>query len=70
MFVLIRLVLVKVAHWPPIGKELLIRLTVFSLCIMHICNFSYFLFWFRGQQFGTDCNSSWSMPMFYFKIIL
>ena len=25
--------------WPPFGKELLIRLTVCSLCIMSICKF-------------------------------
>ena len=31
---------VYVAEWPPFGKELLTRLTICSLCIMSICNFS------------------------------
>ena len=35
--------LVWVAEWPPFGKELLTRLTI-SLCILTICNFSYFGF--------------------------
>ena len=30
---------VYVADWSPCGKELLIRLTVCSLCIMSICYF-------------------------------
>ena len=37
---------VSVAEWPPIGKELLTRLTLFPLCMLTICNFSYFPFWF------------------------
>ena len=24
-----------------------------SLCIMSICNFRYFLFWFQGRDFGS-----------------
>ena len=28
-----------VAEWPPIGKELPIRLTLFSHCILSICYF-------------------------------
>ena len=32
-----------VAEWPPFGKELPIRLTICSLCILTICNFSYFV---------------------------
>ena len=35
---------VWVAKWPSFGKELLTRLTICSLCILTICNFSYFLF--------------------------
>ena len=35
-----------VAEWPPLGKELFIRSIIFSLCILTICNFSYFAFWF------------------------
>ena len=37
---------VWVAEWPPFGKELLTRLTIYSLCSLTICNFSYFPFWF------------------------
>ena len=32
---------VWVAEWPPFGKELLTRLTICSLCILTICNFSF-----------------------------
>ena len=35
---------VQIAEWQPFGKELLTRLTIFSLCILTICNFSYFPF--------------------------
>ena len=35
---------VLVAEWPSFGKELPSRLAVCSLCILSICNFSYFLF--------------------------
>ena len=52
--------------WPPFGKELLTRLTICSLCILTICNFSYFLFWFSGRDLGSDCPSSWSLPTCYF----
>ena len=31
-----------VVGWPPFGKELFTRLTICSLCILTICNFSYF----------------------------
>ena len=34
------------AVWPPFGNELLTRLTICSLCILTICNFGYFSFWF------------------------
>ena len=37
---------VKVAEWPPFGKEVLTRLTTYSLCILTICGFRVFLFWF------------------------
>ena len=37
---------VWVAEWPPFGKELLTRLTICSLYILPICDFSYFPFWF------------------------
>ena len=45
---------VLVAEWPPFGKEMLTRLTICSLCILTICNFSYFPFWFRGRNLGSD----------------
>ena len=38
---------VKVAEWPPSGKELLTLLTICSLCIFSVCNFYYFPFWFE-----------------------
>ena len=37
---------VRVAEWPAFGKELLTWLTICSLCILTICNFSYFPIWF------------------------
>ena len=49
---------VSVAEWPPFGKKLLTRLTICSLCILTICNISYFPFWFRGLDLGSDCFSS------------
>ena len=39
---------VWIAEWPPFGKWLLTRLTICSLCILSICNYSYFPFWFEG----------------------
>ena len=38
---------VSVAECPPFGKKLLTRLTICSLCILTICNISYFPFWFK-----------------------
>ena len=57
---------VKVAEWPSFGKELLTRLTVRSDCNL-FCNFSYFLFWFRGSNFGSDCAASWPLLIFTFN---
>ena len=37
---------VWVAEWPPLGKSLLTRLTISSLCNLTICNLSYFPFSF------------------------
>ena len=37
---------VWVAEWPSLGKSLLTRLTIYSLCILTICNLSYFPFSF------------------------
>ena len=38
--------LVWVAEWPPFGKELLTWVTTCALCILTLCNFSYFPFLF------------------------
>ena len=37
---------------------ILIRLTVCSFRIMHICNFGYYPFRFQGQYFGFDYSSA------------
>ena len=37
---------VLVAEWPYFGKELFPLLTICSLCILTLCNFNYFPFWF------------------------
>ena len=47
-------------------KQLLIRFTICSLCILTYCNLSYFRLWFLGRDFGSDCISSWSLITFYF----
>ena len=39
---------VWVAEWPPFRKYLLTQLTICSLYILTICNFSHFLFGFEG----------------------
>ena len=49
---------VWVAEWQLFRKELLTRFTICSVCILTICNFSYFKFWFRGLDLGSDCFSS------------
>ena len=53
---------------PPFRKEMLNRLTIYSLCLLCICNFGRFPFWFRGQDFVSDCTSSWSLLSFYFTL--
>ena len=40
---------------------------VCSLCVVSLCIFGYYPFWFRGQDFGSDCTSSWSLLTFYFS---
>ena len=49
---------VWVAEWPSIGKELFTPLTICSLCILIIRNFSYFMIGFLGRDMGSDCSSS------------
>ena len=46
MLVHIIFISVSVAEWPPFGKELITVLTLCSLCILTICDFSYFPFCF------------------------
>ena len=46
-----------VADLPSFGKELL-TLSTDSLYITAIGHFSYFPFWFLGQDLRTDCPSS------------
>ena len=53
--------LVWVAEWPPFGKELAIRLAVWSHCILSICNFSYFPFGFESEVWFLICSSSCSL---------
>ena len=43
---------------------------VCSLCIHSVCNFGCFRFWFRGQDFGSDCTSFWSLLNFTFPKII
>ena len=50
---------------PIFWKELLIRLTVCSLCIMSICYFGYFPYWVRGWDCGSDCANSWLLFTVY-----
>ena len=45
----------------PTTLDLLIRLTMFSLRILAICNLSYFPFWVLGRDLGSDCPGSWSL---------
>ena len=61
---------VKIAEKPPFGKDLLMRLTVCSLCIESICTFSH------GSHFGfEDRNFVLIVPfpnhclLFYFYYI-
>ena len=41
---------------------------MFSI-ILSFSYFSYFPFWFRGQDFGSGCASSWSLLTFYFFLV-
>ena len=50
----------------PFGKELLTRLTMCSLCIKGLFVIYLFPVWFSRQEFGYECNSSWSLLTFYF----
>ena len=54
---------VKIADWPPFGKELITRLSIRSDRKLSICNFSYSPFWFRRRDFVSAC--SWSLLTLY-----
>ena len=56
---------VIIAEWPPFSKELLARLAARCLYAMCVCDFIYLPFWFRGQNYGSDWFSSWSLLTFY-----
>ena len=56
---------VYVAQWSSFVKELHTWFTVYSLCIISICSFSSFSFWFLVQDLGSDCSGFWSLPTFY-----
>ena len=43
---------VSVAEWPAFGKYLLTRLTICSICVLTICNISYFPFLVLSAGFG------------------
>ena len=47
-------------------KWLLIRFTMCSLCILAVCDFGGFPFWFRGLDLGSSCFGSWSLDTFCF----
>ena len=54
-FVQMLLISVKLAEWLHFGKEQFTLLTIHSLIFSYtlsICNFNYFSFWFREQDFG------------------
>ena len=40
----VHIIFSSVAKWAPFGKQLLTRLVICSLCILTICNISYFPF--------------------------
>ena len=46
MCVHINLSSVWFAGWPTLGKSCSLGLTICSLCVLPICNVSYFPFWF------------------------
>ena len=53
----------------PFGKlcgHLLGKSCSCSVCILTICNFIYFPFWFWGLYLGSGCFSSVSLHVFYF----
>ena len=57
--------LVWAVEWQSFRGELLARVAVCSLCILTICNFIYFPFWFFRAALVSDCFSSWSLHTFY-----
>ena len=66
MFVYYTFSSVWVAEWPPFWKLLPTRLAICFHCILSICNFSYFPFWFSEWDLSSDCSSSCSLLSHYF----
>ena len=52
---------------PPFGKELLFRLTIYSLCFTNVYDCGCFPFKFRMQDFDSNANSYWSLLNGYFE---
>ena len=50
IYVQTMLALVKLAEWPPFGKQLLPQFIICPLCILSIGCFCFFPFWLRGQD--------------------
>ena len=57
---------VWVAEWSPFWKYLPTRLAICFRCILSVCDFGYFSFWFWGWDLPSDCSSSCSLLSHYF----
>ena len=64
MYVGVILRSVKVTKWHPFETQLL------TVCIMPIYHFGFLLFWFRGENFDSDCTRSWLLLTVYFSYLL
>ena len=40
-----------------------------NICLYKEIRFGYFLFWFQGLDFGSDCTSSWSLHSFLLLMV-
>ena len=58
---------VKVAEWPPYGKQLLLQLPYILVVSFLFFVLIIFPFWFPGQDFGFGCDSSWPLLTFTFR---
>ena len=48
------------------AKQLPTRLAICFRCILSVCDFGYFPFWFWGWDLPSDCSSSCSLLFHYF----